>query len=197
MYCSICNRLSFSIICKLCIDSLWRIESKRELDNGLRVFSSFAFSELRGLIHTKYNVIGSRIFRRLGEIAIKEFFISYNDLLGLDRNQVGIVCVRNMRIGLYSHSAILARCFKSFGFRVFHNVLKTGNDIRFMQLNLRQRKSVSRNFLFHAKILRNISAVILVDDLITTGQTLLEASNVIESNGIKVLCAWTLCDTRF
>lgn len=199
MYCVICLRLNFFIICQKCLDSLWHIKSTRELNNGLKVFSSLAFSELKMLLYTKDNIIGSRIFKRLGSYGVKQFFHTHTDLLDLSRQQVAIICVRNKHVGAYSHSAILARCFKKFGFQVFYNALITGNDIRFMRLTLQERKNISREFTFKLSCLKEkeMSAVILVDDVITTGQTLLEASNLIESNAIKVLCAWTLCDARF
>ncbi|RDU71329.1 transformation system protein [Helicobacter aurati] len=197
MYCIICHRLKFNIICQKCLNSLWHIESKRQLDNGLKVFSSFAFSELKTLLHTKDNSIGSRVFKRLGTYGVTRFFDTHKNLLELDRSDVAIVCVRNKHIGLYSHSAILAHCFKQFRFKVFYNVLITGNNIRFMQLSLQERKRASREFYFVDSALKGRTSIILVDDVITTGQTLFEASHIINSSKIHVLCAWTLCDARF
>ncbi|RDU64234.1 transformation system protein [Helicobacter didelphidarum] len=195
MYCLLCQHLNFSIICKKCLNNLWHIESKRELSNGFKVFSSFALSELKTLIYSKNNIIGSRIISRLGIFGVKRFFDYHQELLNLQKDSIAVVCVRNRIIGAYSHSAILAHCFKKYGFKVFYNALITQNDIRFTTLTKTQREETSREF--HFKIHKHFSMIIIVDDIITTGETLLEASNIIAKNNHTPLFAWTLCDSRY
>ncbi|MWV61567.1 ComF family protein [Helicobacter saguini] len=242
MYCATCERFSFHIICKSCLNNLWYIDSKRELENGLKVFSSFALSEIKELVLSKNNVIGSRVLARLGSFGVKKFFMQNSELLfekTLDsieskntkviesrdfykkdsinvsqdsieskirkkdsiestesiKKNCAIVCVRNKQIGAYSHSAILAKCFKKFGFKVFYNALIAQNDVRFTSLSLIQRLKESRDFSF--KIPQNFSFIIIVDDIITTGQTLFQASEIIKSNDKIPLFAWTLCDARY
>ena len=85
--------------------------------------------------------------------------------------------------------------FKKYGFRVFYNALITYNDIRFSTLTKTQRQETSRNFKF--TLHKQFSFIILVDDIITTGETLLEASQVIMQHNRTPLFAWTLCDSRF
>lgn len=215
MYCATCERLSFHIICKSCLENLWFIDSKRELDNGLKVFSSFALSELKTLILSKNNVIGSRVLSRLGDFGVRKFFEKNTELLfektmdfetpdSIKRDSIkeysikkhcAIVCVRNRVIGAYSHSAILAKCFTKFGFKVFYNALVAQNDVRFTTLSLHQRLKESRDFIF--KIPPKFSFIIIVDDIITTGRTLFQASETIKQDGKIPLFAWSLCDARY
>ena len=196
MYCAICRRFRFSILCKECLDLIWNARLRRELSNGLKVFSPFAYSELGWLLHSKDAVIGSRVFKILGRLGVECFFANYPALLDLKRDEVGVICIRNKRVGVYSHSAILARCFRRFGFKVFCNALISGNDLRFMRLSLEDRREASREFRFRPPRSSRICAFIIVDDVVTTGQTLLEASMLVESLGFKALFAWTLCDAR-
>ncbi len=195
MYCAICGKLKFNIICKTCLDTLSHIESKRELTNGFKVFSTFALSELKLLIASKNNIVGSRILKQLGNYGIKKFFDHHKSLLKINRQDIAIVCVRNKNVGAYSHSAILAKCFKKYGFNVYYNALIIGNDIKYARLNKQQRQEISRNFEFTLN--KKNLGVIIVDDIITTGQTLLEASNEIRKCNYTPLFAWTLCDSRF
>ena len=121
MYCVICQALSLQIICKTCLENLWHIESKRELLNGLKVFSSFALSELKYLVYSKNNIIGSRVLTRLGKYGVQKFFECHQEILTIQKKYTAVICIRNRTIGAYSHSAILAHCFKKYGFRVFNH----------------------------------------------------------------------------
>ncbi|WP_237022187.1 ComF family protein [Helicobacter trogontum] len=195
MYCSVCGKLKWHIICNKCLSHLEYIDSKRVLDNGVKVFSNFAFSELKLLLTSKNNIIGSRIFKRLGVYAISMFFKRYKDLATLKNQKIAVLSIRNKTIGVYSHSAILAQCFRMYGFKVFHNALIIGNDSHFSHLKREERQRIGRNFTFHFK--RDYMGVIIVDDIITTGQTLFEASNIIMQNDYTPLFAWTLCDSKY
>lgn len=198
MYCATCQKLSFHIICKNCLQNLWFVDSKRELNNGLKVFSSFALSELHSLVLSKNNAIGSRVLGRLGCFGVAKFFESNNELL-LNNESVKksccVLCVRNKRIGAYSHSAILAKCFKKYGFKVKYSALIAQNEVRFSTLSKAERLQEKRNFTL--KINKKYNFIIIVDDIITTGQTLLEASETIKKDSKIPLFAWTLCDARF
>lgn len=195
MYCAVCGKLKWYIICKHCLENLEYIDSKRILDNNVKVFSSFSFSELQFLLTSKNNIIGSRIFKRLGMYGIYKFLTNYPDLAKLNKQQIAVLSIRNSAIGAYSHSAILAQCFKSYGFKVFHNALIIGNNSRFSHLSREERQKMGRNFYF--KFTKNYAGIIIVDDIVTTGQTLLEASEIIIKNGYTPLFAWTLCDSRY
>lgn len=214
MYCAMCGKLSWHIICESCLRNLSFVDSKRVLSNGLKVFSSFALSELQTLLVSKNSVIGSRIFKRLGQYALSQFFASYPELAApnlastsdshdldsrnldsLSKQDIAALSIRNKSVGAYSHSAILAQCFRSYGFTPLHNALIIGNNSRFAHLNKAQRQEIGRNFSF--QIHKKYCGVILVDDIVTTGQTLLEASQAVIANECVPLFAWTLCDSLY
>lgn len=195
MYCALCGKLRWHIICMDCLENLDYIDSKRILDNGMKVFSSFAFSELQFLLTSKNHVIGSRIFKRLGMYGVYKFLVCHPNLAGLNKEQTAVLSIRNHTIGAYSHSAILAQCFKNYGFSVFHNALIIGNDNRFSHLKREERQKMGRNFQFN--FTKDYSGIIVIDDIVTTGQTLLEASQIISKNSYTTLFAWTLCDSRY
>ncbi len=195
MYCVVCGQLSWHIICKSCLHNIWHVDSKRILHNNVKVFSSFAFSELKFLLASKNHIIGSRIFKCLGYYGVYKFFASYPNLAALHKKYIAVISIRNHTIGAYSHSAILAQCFQKYGFQVFHNALIIGNNSRFAFLGRQEREKIGRNFHFTLK--KEYESIILVDDIITTGQTLFEASQILMQNNHTPLFAWTLCDSRY
>ena len=95
--------------------------------------------------------------------------------------------------GLYSHSAILARHLKTNFIKPNFNALKAQNDIKYSGKSLNFRLKNKRNF----KILKKISSpVILVDDIVTSGSSILEAKKLLEKNKISVLFALVLADAK-
>ena len=93
----------------------------------------------------------------------------------------------------FSHTAILARQLSSKNITVKYNVLKARNIIKYAGHDLNYRKQNKRNF--KVKKIHNKS-IILVDDLITTGTTILEAKKVLENDNNKVLFSLTLADAK-
>lgn len=98
--------------------------------------------------------------------------------------------VENM---LYSHSAILAKHLKTRFLKPVFNVLKAQNCIKYSGKSLEFRQKNKRNY----KLLKTVDyPVILVDDIVTTGSSLLEAKKVLEKNKISVLFALVLADAK-
>ena len=195
MYCVICGRCRFSLICKTCLENLWYVEIRRQLGNNLRVFSSYPLSEIKHFIYSKNNIIGSRILKILGKYALQRFLEDNAALANIDKRYTSVVCVRGRHVGLYSHSAILAHCFKKYGFSISYNALISQSDKKFSHLGRNARISADRDFTF--KLDSRFDSVIIVDDIVTTSQTLLQASNAIINAGKIPLFAWTLCDARY
>ena len=76
---------------------------------------------------------------------------------------------------------------------IFH-ALHATSKISYSGKDLQFRQNNPRNF----KILKKITApVILVDDIVTTGTTILEARNTLEKAGVKVLFALVLADAKY
>jgi len=92
----------------------------------------------------------------------------------------------------YSHSAVLAYGLKKY-VKPKYRALRARNSIRYSGQKLAVRKNQKRDFKLRCK--EGVD-VILVDDIVTTGNTLVEAKRVCERANINVLFALTLADAR-
>lgn len=123
---------------------------------------------------------------RLSFHRFREFFTPNSTLnaIALDDR------VENM---LYSHSAILAHSLKSAHIRPIFGALHAQNRVKYSGKSLEFRRKNKRNF----KLLKPVfSPVILVDDIVTTGSSLLEAKEFLEKNEIQVLFGLVLADAK-
>jgi competence protein ComFC len=74
---------------------------------------------------------------------------------------------------------------------ILHSSLLSQNDIKYAGKTLKYRKDNPRDFKYSGK--SGIS-VILIDDIVTTGTTLLEAKNTLARYGVEVDFALVLAD---
>ena len=190
MRCITCENLSFTMVCKKCQNNFFDTTlNKRELTNNFYVYSFYKFEEIKDLLKSKYYFFGDRILNILAKLSFGKFNknFNYNELIYV------IPIDDNIKDDTFSHSAILAKYIKNKKIKVLFNVLKAQNKIKYAGKILEYRKIHKRNFLYNGK--RNIK-VILVDDLVTTGLTILEAKDVMEQNNCEVLFALTLSDAN-
>lgn len=94
----------------------------------------------------------------------------------------------------FSHSAILANSLKSNIIKPYFNVLKATNKVKYAGQNLEFRQNNKRNFIYSGK---KFIDIILVDDIVTTGLTMLEAKEIVEKFGCNVLFGIALSDAKF
>lgn len=176
--------------CDACIKELEEFSlGKRELENGFKVYSFYKYDEIKHLLHSKHHLYGYFVFNALAKLTfskLKNFFSPKLDInaIALDDR------VENL---LYSHSAILAKHLKSESIKPIFNTLQAKNSVRYSGKSLSFRQKNKRNFTLLKK-LKN--PVILVDDIVTTGLSLLEAKKVLEKNKIPVLFALVLADAK-
>ncbi|PAF45696.1 phosphoribosyltransferase family protein [Helicobacter sp. 11S02629-2] len=196
MRCIGCSKVSLALLCRTCIANLSILHSQRNLDST-RIISSFAYSEAREFLLSKYSLLGSRIYKKLSEVALSAFFKTYSDLLDIDRRHTAIIAVDSTLKGAYSHSSIIAQGFKRYGFKVAASALesKAKNANFFHLLSANERAMAKREFKLREDF--KFDSCILVDDIITTGATLKEAISVVKASGVKVLFAYTLSDARY
>ncbi|MDD3467579.1 MAG: ComF family protein, partial [Campylobacterales bacterium] len=93
----------------------------------------------------------------------------------------------------YSHTAILANAMKNSVFEPQWGAMRAKNDVMYAGQSLEFRKNNPREFDFKGAKHKEI---VLVDDIVTTGATLLEARACSKSAGYEVLFAVTLSDAR-
>ncbi|MEA3499071.1 MAG: phosphoribosyltransferase family protein [Campylobacterota bacterium] len=189
MRCITCQNLSFVIICKTCQNNL--LESsfhKRELEKDFFVYSFYPYDDLKEFLNTKYEFYGDRIFNILADLSFKKFADNFEFT-----TKVSAIPIDDHTRHEFSQTAILANKLKSKNIIPVFNTLKATKIVKYAGKDLEFRKKNRREFNYTGD--KNIQ-VILVDDLVTTGSTILEAKEVLEKNGCEVLFALTICDAR-
>ncbi len=189
MKCLLCENLSLSIICNKCQTTLLQPTFyKRELTNGFFNYSFYSFKEIEELLNSKYYFHGDRIYSILAKLSFNKFAqnFSFNETvyaIGIDEH------TRHD----YSQTAILSKNLNSSFIKPLFGQLKAKNIVKYAGKDLEFRKKNKRNFETN---LTNKN-IILVDDLITTGTTILEAKKILEKKGNNILFSLTLADAKF
>ena len=185
--CFSCGELSLPIICDTCRHNLLSPSLiKREIGD-LQIFSFYKYSEIEKFLFTKHSMVGAKIF----ELLASESFSLFASNFEYDEPISAVPVDDNTDSG-YSHTAILAKALSSKLIHPAYGILRATNKIKYAGQSLEYRQSNPRNFVFKS----SKYPVVLVDDIITTGTTLLEAKSVIERGGGEVVFALTLSDAR-
>lgn len=189
MRCITCQSFSLKIICKDCQEKLL-VPSfyKRELSKDFFVYSFYKFDEVKDLINTKYEFYGDKVYTELSSLSFKKFALNFTF-----KNEVFAIGIDDHTRHEFSHTAVLTKSLKSKFIIPKYNLLKAQNKVKYAGRNLEFRKNNKRNFCYKGN--PNIQ-VILVDDLITTGSTILEAKEILEKNNCEVLFALTISDAN-
>ena len=187
MRCAKCGVISIKFICKNCERILREFNlAKREI-NGLKVYSFYAYSEIRPLILSKREIWGAFVYKKLAKFSFGTFAKSLK--FG---EKVAVVAIDVLKDD-YSHTAILARAMKTDEILPIFNALRINSPFKYHGRDLNFRLKHRRNF----ELLREINMpVILVDDVVTSGATLYQASEICTKFGIDVLFGLTLSDAQ-
>jgi len=189
MRCLVCEAFSWKVLCVACADYFSVLHpSQRTLSNGFKVNSFFAYDDVAGLLHTKHTPHGARVLDFLARVS----FVPFIRKLTLESPLLAVPIDDHVRHG-YSHTAILAKALKTPMVKPLYGALRATNTTSFSGKSLAFRKANPRGFT--CKVPKG-SVVVLVDDLITSGQTLLEASNVLTKQGITPLFGLTLANAN-
>lgn len=189
MRCLSCENLSFAAICKACQKNLLEPSFyKREIEKDFFVYSFYKMDELKEFINAKYHFFGDRVYKILGSLAFKKFAdnFEYN-------SNVYAIPIDDHTRHQFSHTAILAKALKSKNITPQYQTLKANNIVKYAGKDLEYRKTHKRDFQYKGK--KDLD-IILVDDVITTGTTLLEARSVLKKEQCTPLFALTLCDAK-
>lgn len=189
MRCLTCQSLCFGVICKNCQKSLLNASFyKREISDGFFVYSFYKFDEVKELLNTKYQFYGDKVYTLLAKLSFKKFAQNFSYV-----DKVYAVAIDDHTRHQFSHTAILAKQLKSKNIHTSYNNLIAKNKVKYAGKDLEFRKNNKRDFYYKGK---QNKQVILVDDLVTTGTTLLEAKEVLEKNNCEVLFALCISDAR-
>jgi competence protein ComFC len=189
MRCITCENLSLKAICKTCQTNLLKPSFyKRELEDGFFVFSFYRYEDIKELLNAKYQFYGDRIYNILAKLSFKKFAKNFE----FD-SQLTAIPIDDHTRHEFSQSAILTFHLKSKYLKPKYAKLKATNIIKYAGKSLEFRQKNKRDFRYTGK--QNLK-VVIVDDLITTGLTILEAKETLEKNNCEVLFALTLSDAR-
>ena len=186
MKCTSCDKLSLQIICKTCQTTLLAPNFyKKELEKDFFVYSFYDYKDLEDLIQSKYHFYGDRVFNILAKLSFKKFADNFeftHPILALP--------IDDHTRHDFSQTAILAKHLKSAFIKPVFNTLKAKNIVKYAGKNLEFRQKNPRKFIYSG--VKNCD-VILVDDVLTTGTTILEAKKALKKEGVNVLFALTQC----
>jgi competence protein ComFC len=189
MRCISCENLSWHIICKSCQVNFFTPNFyKRELEKDFFVYSFYQYEDIKKFINSKYQFYGDKIFNILANLSFKKFALNFQFT-----ESVFAICIDDHTRHDFSQSAILAKHLKSKFIVPKYSTLKATNIVKYAGKDLEFRQKNKRKFKYTGK--SNLK-VILVDDLVTTGITILEAKEILEQNGCEVLFALTLSDAK-
>lgn len=189
MRCLHCGKLSWQLICNSCSEQLLIPDpTQRILENGLKVNSFFSYEDIAPLLHAKHTVYGGSIFNLLAKHAFQLFSKKFHF-----PEMILAVPVDDRACDGYSHTAILVKALKSATIKPYFGGLRATSFHKYSGKDLNFRKANPRKFKC---TLPKGSKVLLVDDLITSGQTLLEASQALEKQGVTTLFALTLANAN-
>ena len=190
MRCYSCSKLSIPILCKSCVNQLFRTTIGTRTIGTLDVISFYKYSALESLLLTKHKPEGYRIYKALAKMTMKPFI---KEFMENAEGDVYIIGVDEYVKSGYAHVALLTHSMKTKTSIPLHASLMAQNRVNYSGKDLQFRLANPRNFNYTGK--KNID-VILVDDIITTGITLQEAQKVLMQHGVNVLFALTLADVE-
>lgn len=190
MRCLSCHKLSWKTFCKQCQDKLLQPSISKRKIGTLEVYSFFKYQNIEDLLHTKHTPQGYIVYKALAKQTFRPFIINF---IKEDNRVIYIVGIdESVRSG-YSHVSLLTQQLEYKSSKVLYSKLMATNPVNYSGKNLQFRLENPRAFLYTG---RKDIEVILVDDIITTGTTLQEASRVLQQNRVKVLFALTLADAK-
>lgn len=177
-------------LCEDCVSELGEFSlGVRKLDRDFKVYSFYKYSDIKHLLFAKHKFYGYFAFNSLAKLSFakfKNFFAPQSPINAVPLDD-------KVEQGLYSHSAILAKHLKTAFVKPLYRVLHANSSVKYSGQSISYRQRHKRDY----KLLKKPKfPVILVDDIITTGLSLLEARAVLEKNKISVLFALVLADAK-
>lgn len=189
MRCMVCERFSLSHICTRCQEALLSPTlHKRKILGSIPVYSFFPYSEIEPLLLTKHTDVGYYIYTILAKRSLETFAKEWKY-----EYHVASIGVDDHATSGYSHTAVLNRTLKSPNITPHYGKLRASNHHKYAGKSVEERLMNPRHFVYTPF---QENEVILVDDIVTTGTTLSEATEILHANGKKVILCLTLTDAE-
>ena len=185
MRCMLCEMFSLSHICTPCQETLLTPSLyTKTIASNVRVYSFYKYSDIDSLLHTKHTPLGFYMYTILAQRAFETFAAHFV----FDTPVASLSIDDHTRSG-YSHTAILNRALKSRTIRPYYGKIRAQNRVNYSGKSHTFRLNNPRHF--NVLPLKE-ETVILVDDIMTTGTTLSEASHSMHTAGKTLLFCLTL-----
>ncbi len=184
MRCVICESISLHVLCKNCKKNLKPTLNAREIEKDFFVYSFFGYNDIAPLLHAKHKPCGRYIYNFLSQITFAKFLENYDE-------NICLIPIDDKPKGGYSHTAVLAHAVKNK--EVFYHALRARNNVSYSGKSLSFRKKNPRDFTCN---IRTTKDIVLIDDLITTGTTLLEAKKVLKKANLNPIFSLALADAK-
>jgi competence protein ComFC len=185
----ICERFSLSHICSSCQETLLAPSlHKRKILGSIPVYSFFPYNDIEPLLLSKHTDIGYYIYTILAKRAFGAFAKEWQY-----ENRVASLGIDDHATSGYSHTAVLNKALKSPNITPYYGKLRATNHYKYAGKSVEERLINPRQFLYKPF---EENEVILVDDIVTTGTTLSEASEVLHAQGKQVILCLTLTDAE-
>lgn len=194
MKCVLCEGFSLAVFCKKCYQNLLHISpSSREID-GFKIYTFYHFSDVDFLLRAKYYAIGSRVYRALARRANEYFSHHFSDTISALKQDLGEIFSAGIDCrpkNGYSHVACILREFRR-NFHPLFGELRAQNPVQYAGQSLAFRLANKKNYRYDA----GAKNLVIFDDIITTGTSILEARDIVQNAGSNVLFAVALCDAN-
>lgn len=186
MRCIVCEALSLRAICTACQEEFLVPKIQIRLIKNIKVYTFYSFDSLQFLLNSKYYSIGSRIYAIMAKRAMLHF---KNHLPHPIKETTYALGIDSPVYNAYSHTAIILYTFRKI-FTPIYGELEAQNKVKYAGKSLEFRRNNPRGLIYKSG---NIDCVVM-DDVITTGTSMLEARDVITKGGGNFLYGIALCD---
>ncbi len=204
MRCVNCGAFSLRTICAACAANLAECRLSMRQVEGFSVFYYYGYSEIRELILSKHHEYGAAVLARIASLSLAKFPLHLQREISANPQNYeafktdgvfkfnAVPLDDDARSG-YSHTAILARALKSELIKPKFHCLRAQNRVKYTGQSLEFRLKHKRNF----KILTPPQfPVILVDDIITSGLSMLQARESLIDGGFMPVCGLVLANAK-
>lgn len=189
MKCMLCESFSLTHICPTCQQSFLKPQIYKRKINNIDVISFYKYQDIKDLLHTKHTDLGYHIYNILAKNSFKKFAQEFS----YQQNIYSIAVDDNTKNG-YSHTAILNKHLYSKDIKPLFNKLISQNDISYSGKSRDFRLKNPRDFKLQDIGIDN-DEIVLVDDIITTGSTLIQSIDTLKKHNKNVLFCLTLADS--
>lgn len=189
MRCLVCEKYSFFAICKQCQESFLIIKPKIRIIEDLKIYSVYNYEDISFLLNLKYYAMGSRVIKILSKKASKHFEKTHGEFFK-QHKVYGVGIDDNPKKG-YSHTGVILRVFSSL-IKPIYGELIAKKSIKYAGKNLAYRQQNPKDFTYYS----GAKDVVIIDDIVTTGSSMLQAKRCIEKAGGNVLFGIVLSDAK-